>query len=63
MKKTAVEWLTNELQKAGYIPKDSVIMDYVINQAKEMEKQRIDDAFNKGFNKGYYDPNFDNDED
>jgi hypothetical protein len=40
MKQTAVEWLIEELQKADYIPKDSIIMDYVINEAKEMEKQQ-----------------------
>jgi hypothetical protein len=37
---TAVEWLVNELQKAEYIPKDSVLMDYVINTAKEKEKEQ-----------------------
>ncbi len=41
MKQTAVEWLVDELQKADYIPKDSVIMDYVIKQANEMFEQQI----------------------
>ena len=41
---TAVEWLVDELQKADYIPKDSIIMDYVIEQAKELEKlQKLND--------------------
>jgi hypothetical protein len=45
MKQTAVEWLVDELQKAEYIPEDSIIMDYVINEAKEMEKQQIENAY------------------
>ena len=48
MKQTAVEWLVDELQKADYIPKDSIIMDYVIKKAKEIEKQQIVDAFDNG---------------
>lgn len=40
MKQTAVEWLVCELQKADWIPKDSVIMNYVIEQSKEMEKKQ-----------------------
>jgi hypothetical protein len=44
MKQTAVEWLVDELQKAEYIPKNSDIIDYVINQALEMEKEQIKDA-------------------
>jgi hypothetical protein len=47
MKQTALEWLIEELQKADYIPKDSIIMDYVINEAKEMEKQQIIEAYDK----------------
>jgi 3-mercaptopyruvate sulfurtransferase SseA len=42
---TAVEWLVEELQKADYIPKDSSIMDFVIDQAKAMEQDQIQDAF------------------
>ena len=38
---TAVEWLVEELQEADYIPKDSLIMKYVIEQAKELQKQQI----------------------
>lgn len=40
MKQTAVEWLVEELQKAEYIPKDSIIMDYVIKVSKEIEKEQ-----------------------
>ena len=46
MKQTAVEWLVEELHKADYIPKDSLIMKYVIDQAKEMEKQQIIESGN-----------------
>ncbi len=38
-KQSAVEWLVNELQKADYIPKDSIIINYVINQSKEIENK------------------------
>jgi hypothetical protein len=41
MKQSAVEWLVEELQKAEYIPKDSIIMDYVIKLSKEMEKEML----------------------
>jgi hypothetical protein len=40
MKQSAVEWLVKELQEADYIPKDSLILKYVIDQAKEMESQQ-----------------------
>jgi len=46
MQQTAVEWLVDELQKADYIPKDSIIMDYVIKQANEMFEQQIIQAGN-----------------
>ena len=40
IKQTAVGWLVDELKKAEYIPKNSAIIDYVINEAKQMEKQQ-----------------------
>ncbi|MBP6424136.1 MAG: hypothetical protein KA278_00285 [Flavobacterium sp.] len=43
MKQTGVEYLVEELQKSDYIPKDSMIMNYVINQAKEIETKNIND--------------------
>jgi len=48
MNKTAVEWLIDQL-----IPKDQHegIMD-IIQEAKEMEKQQIIDAYRKGFSEG-----------
>jgi hypothetical protein len=43
MKQTAVEWLENELKKIPFIkPQDA------FEQAKEMEKQQIIDAFENG---------------
>lgn len=43
---TAVEWLVDELEKANYIPKDSLIIDYVIKQSNKMFEQQIIDAGN-----------------
>ncbi len=43
MKQTAVEWLENELKKIPFInPQDA------FEQAKEMEKEQIIDAFGVG---------------
>ena len=42
-KQTAVEWLEKQLQKEEYIEKFGCVT-YIINQAKEMEKQQIIDA-------------------
>ncbi len=44
MKQTAVEWLINELQKAGYIDEKERIMLEVIKIAKEIEREHIEDA-------------------
>ena len=41
---TAVEWLINELQKAGYIDEKERIMLEVIKIAKEIEREHIEDA-------------------
>ena len=50
MTHTAIDWLIDELKKAGYIPKDSIIMDYVFSLAKEKEKQQIISALKEGVN-------------
>jgi hypothetical protein len=42
-KQTAVEWLEKQLQKEEYIEKFGCVI-YIINQAKEMERQQIIDA-------------------
>ena len=48
-KQTAVEWLATYLKGIT-----SLNCDEVIEQAKEMEKQQIIDAYNKGeFNDGF----------
>ena len=39
--KTAVEWLVSHLNKQGFA---QVVTDEEIKQAKEMEKQQIEDA-------------------
>jgi 2-iminoacetate synthase ThiH len=40
--KTAVEWLVDELQKAGYIDEKEYIMFEVIKIAKEIEREQIE---------------------
>ena len=54
MKQTAVEWLVKELNKMiDFIPMDKwdKIRD-IVQQAKEMEKEQILDAFDTGRIKG-----------
>ena len=56
MKQTAVEWLIESLEKLEYNLEKGIISldDYIINvkwvkeQAKEMEKEQIIDAFQTG---------------
>ena len=48
MKQTAVEWL----EKRFYFTKGQLI-DIDFNQAKEMEKQQIEDAYVDGGEKGF----------
>jgi hypothetical protein len=59
MKKTAVEWLANEIPSIDW--ENSYWRDR-FEQAKEMEKQQIDDAWDKGYKQGKYDPYFDNED-
>jgi hypothetical protein len=44
-KKTAVEWLMNEI----YLPNRKVSITDIIDQAMEMQKQQIIDAYNEGW--------------
>jgi hypothetical protein len=44
---TAVEWLVEQLEINNYISKNA---HWLIDDAKEMEKQQIIDARNDGFN-------------
>jgi hypothetical protein len=70
---TAVEWLVEEMLKQGYFdgnkPLTYTNLDHLQQQAKEMEKQQIIEAFNLGqqeeakqpfWTKGneYYEKNF-----
>ena len=49
MKQTAVEWLINELKLNDTIEKENlIIVRQIIEQAKEMEKQQIIDAYKEG---------------
>jgi len=64
MKQTAVEWLVKHLSERGYIQAPSFghsIIDKAINQAKEMEKEQIMNAYNNGDNRSaelYYNETF-----
>jgi hypothetical protein len=49
MKQTAVDWLVSQLNKPGFA---EVITEEEIQQAKEIEKQIIDDAYLCGLNRG-----------
>ena len=50
MKQTAVEWLANELFKQLTGQPDKILLKEVLEQAKEMEKQQIIDAWHNGYN-------------
>ena len=45
-KQTAVEWLVNQLNKQGFA---QVVTDEEIQQAKELEKQQIEEAWNSAY--------------
>jgi len=49
-KKTAIEWLINELDYETISKFDKKLL-----QAKEMEKEQIIDAHNNGYGSGYMD--------
>ena len=44
--KTAVEWLVDELTNGHYL--DEGMKQKIIKQAKEMEKEQLKDAYEKG---------------
>jgi len=52
---TAVEWLVDQMFKQGYFdgnkPLSFTNLDHLQQQAKEMEKEQIINAFNNGENK------------
>ena len=48
-KQTAIEWLINELKLNDTIEKENLIIArQIIEQAKAMEKEQIEDAYDKG---------------
>jgi hypothetical protein len=49
---TAVEWLEKKLIEAGLIFEVGEAIE--VQQAKEMEKQQIIDAYQQGFNNAYF---------
>ena len=49
MKQTAVEFLIDNLHYFY-----SLKWDDIVEKAKEMEKQQIEDAFQQGFNNAYF---------
>jgi len=55
VKQTAVDWLIEQLKKPY---SDKYIMD-VIEQAKEMEKEQIEDAYDIGFADAWDDARYD----
>jgi len=63
MKQTSVDWLFEKLWET---PKDKLTWHSILEQAKQMEKEQIIDAYDKGeFNQGcnedaeqYYNENY-----
>jgi hypothetical protein len=53
MKQTVVSWLVEQFD----LTSESPIIKNVVEQAKEMEKQQIIDAFYEGMNCQNFDPN------
>jgi hypothetical protein len=67
MKQTAVEWLAKELYEKMKMKGDGEIFDKILEQAKEIHKQQIMDAWEDGQNsfptinaKQYYKETFKN---
>jgi hypothetical protein len=56
MKQTAVEWLVEEMIKKGFFDTNKPLtftnLEHLQNQAKEMEKQQIENAYANGHNDG-----------
>ena len=52
MKQTAVEWLFQELWDR---PKDKMVWYYILEKAKQMEKEQIIEAYQYGWWDGDYD--------
>lgn len=50
MKQTAVDYLFQELWDR---PKDKMVWYYILEKAKQMEKEQIRDAYDLGIDEGY----------
>jgi hypothetical protein len=57
MKQTALEWLYEEFTKTNYLTEDEFYM--IFNQAKEMEKEQIENAYEIGFADAWDDARYD----
>ena len=60
MKQTAVEWLVEQFETIVFYSEEA--KENTIEQAKEMERGQIRYAWKRGYNKGYYDPDCENDD-
>ena len=52
MKQTAVDWLFQELWDT---PKDKFTWHSILEEAKQMEKEQINDGYEQGYSDGYPD--------
>ena len=52
MKQTSIEWLVSEIEKLIGIK--IAIDETCVEQAKEMHKQEIIDAYQQGYNNAYF---------
>jgi len=50
---TSIEWLVKELYTEMNMSGDGRVLDEILEQAKEMHKQEIIDAFDEGWKSGY----------
>ena len=57
-KQTAIEWLVEQMIERKYFAKDVPLsyttLEHLVNQAKEMEKEQIMDAWLNSLTKGDY---------
>ncbi len=58
MKQTAVEWLQEQLNP-DMKTMQGVIIQELLEQAKQMEKEQIEDAYDNGFVNGFDDGKYD----
>lgn len=58
MKQTAVQWFAVKVMYLKMNPKE--VFDFLqwLEEAKEMEKEQMKDAFDNGYHIGYFDRNY-----